>query len=104
MLTDVVIILRFGETKVAKEKIYGAKKVIKIWYVRPNNIVISKLIKIKTKSKDSIGYLDIVMRPIVLILSKMGEYVKTLKVEDVDKDKSNKFISLDIDDDKPLDK
>ena len=47
---DVAIILRFGETKVTKEKIYGAKKVIKIWYVDPNNIVISKLIKTKTLS------------------------------------------------------
>ena len=101
---DVAIILRFGETKVTKEKIYGAKKVIKIWYVDPNNIVISKLIKTKTKSKDSIGYFDRVMRPLVLILSKMGECVKTFKVKDRDKDKNNKFMFLDIDDDKPLDK
>ena len=89
--------LRFGETKKAKEKIYGAKKVINIWYVDLNNTVISKLIKTKTKFKDSIGYLDKVMRTLVLILSKMSEYVKTFKVKDGDKDKNNKLMSLDID-------
>ena len=89
--------LRFGGTKKAKEKIYGAKKVINIWYVDLNNTVISKLIKTKTKFKDSIGYLDKVMRTLVLILSKMSEYVKTFKVKDGDKDKNNKLMSLDID-------
>ena len=89
--------LRFGETKKTKEKIYGAKKVINIWYVDLNNTVISKLIKTKTKFKDSIGYLDKVMRTLVLILSKMSEYVKTFKVKDGDKDKNNKLMSLDID-------
>ena len=44
------------------------------------------------------------MRPLVLILYKMGEYVKSFKVKDGDKDKNNKFMFLDIDDDKPLDK
>ena len=33
--------LRFGETKVAKEKSYAAKKPIKIWDVIVDNIVIS---------------------------------------------------------------
>ena len=101
---DVVIMLRFGETKVAKEKNYGAKKVIKIWYVDVNNIVILKLIRTKTKFKDSIEYLDKVMRPLVLILSKMSEYVKTFKIKDGDKDENNKLMSLDIDDDKALEK
>ena len=78
---DVVIMLRFGETKVAKGKNYDVKKLIKIWYVDLNNIVISKLIKTKTKFKDAIGYLNKVMRPLVLILSKMSEYGKTFKVK-----------------------
>ena len=30
--------MRFGETKVAKEKFHGAKKPMKIWDVNVNNI------------------------------------------------------------------
>ena len=70
--------LRFGETKVAEEKFYAAKKVIKIWDVDLNNIVISKLIKTKTNSKYLIGHLDRVMRPLVLILPKV-DMLKLLK-------------------------
>ena len=43
-----------------------------------------------------IGYLDKVMRPLVLILPKMCGYVKTFKV----KDKSNKLTSFCINDEK----
>ena len=43
--------LRFGETKIAKEKFYATKKPIKIWDVNVENIVISKLIEAKTNSK-----------------------------------------------------
>ena len=40
--------LRFGETKVTKEKFYAAKKKpIKIWDINVDNIVISKLIETK---------------------------------------------------------
>ena len=39
--------LGFGETKVAKETFYDAKKTIKIWDVDLNNIAISKLVKTK---------------------------------------------------------
>ena len=44
------------------------------------------------------------IRPLVLILPKMSEYVKTFKDVDEDKDnnKNNKFISLGINDDKLL--
>ena len=35
---DSIIILRFGETKVAKEKFYGAKIPMKTWDVDVNNI------------------------------------------------------------------
>ena len=72
--------LRFGETKVAEEKFYAAKKVIKIWDVDLNNIVISKLIKTKTNSKYLIGHLDRVMRPLVLILPKVDMF-KLLKLK-----------------------
>ena len=51
--------LTFGETKVAKGEFYVAKKQTKIWYVNVNN------------SKYLIGYLDAVVRPFVLILTKM---------------------------------
>ena len=51
--------LRFDETKIAKEDFYGAKKTMKISDVDVNDIVISKLAATKNNSKYLIGYLDI---------------------------------------------
>ena len=97
--------MRFGETKVAKENFYSAKKPIKIWDVNVDNIVISKLIKTKTNSKYLIGIkFDKAIRPLVLIMPKMSGYVKTFKVKDGDKDKNNKLMSFRIDDEKLLEK
>ena len=91
--------LRFGETKVTKEKFYAAKKPIKIWNVNVDNIVISKLVKTKTNSKYLIGIkFDKAIRPLVLIMPKMSGYVKTFK------DKNNKLIYFLIDDEKLLEK
>ena len=59
--------LRFGDIKVAKETYYGAKKPIKDLDIDVNNIAISKLVKTKTNSKYLVGYLDGVIRPLVLI-------------------------------------
>ena len=39
--------LRFRETKIAREKFYAPKKPIKMWDVNVDNIVISKLIEKK---------------------------------------------------------
>ena len=47
-----------------------------------------------------IGYLDTVIRQLVVILPKMSGYVKTFK----NKDKNNKLISLHINDEKLLEK
>ena len=47
-----------------------------------------------------IGYLDRVIKPLVLVFPKMSECVKTFKVKAWDKDKDNKFISFRIDDEK----
>ena len=80
------------------------KKPIKIWGVNADNIVISKLIKTKSNSKYLIGYLDNVIRPLVLIMPEMIEYIKTFKVKDGDKDKNNKLRSFRIDDEKLLEK
>ena len=82
---DSIIILRFGETKIAKEKFSSVKNRLCIWDVNINNIVISKLIKTKTNSKHFIEYLDKVIRQLVFILPKMSGYVKTFKVKDGDK-------------------
>ena len=76
------------------------KKPIKIWDVDVNNIVISKLVKTKANSKYLIEYLFKAIRPLLLIISKMSEYVKIFKV----KDKSNKFMSFHINDEKLLEK
>ena len=96
--------MRFGKEKVTKEKIYAAKKHIKIWDVNVDNIVISKLIKTKTNSKHLIGYLEKVTRTLVLIIPKVSGYVKKYKVKDKDKDKNNKLMSFRIDDEKLLGK
>ena len=48
--------LRFGETKVTKEKFYAAKEPLEIWDVNVDNIVISKLVKAKTNSQYLNGY------------------------------------------------
>ena len=90
--------------KVAKEKFYGAIKPIKIWDVNIKNIVFSNRIEIKSNSKYLTGYLDEVIRPLVLILPKMSVYVKTFNVKDGDKDKNNKLMSFRVDDDKLLGK
>ena len=47
---------------------------------------------------------DKAIRPLVLIMPKMNGYVKTFKVKDGDKDKSNRLMSSCIDDVKLLEK
>ena len=78
---DSLIMLRFGKIKEAREELYGAQKLIEFWDVNADNIVISKLVDTKNNSKYFIGYLDKVIRPLVLILPKMSGYVKTFKDE-----------------------
>ena len=75
-----MIMMRFEETKVTKEKLYVAKKTRKIWDVNVDNIVILKSFKTKTNSKYLIGYLEKAIRPLVLILPKMSGYVQTFKL------------------------
>ena len=92
--------MRLGKAKVEKEEFYDAKRPIKIWDVNVNKIVISKLVATKNNSKYLIGYLDEVIRPLVLLLSKMSEHFKTFKDKGGDKNKNNKLMSLRIDGDK----
>ena len=94
--------LRFGETKVAKEKLYGAKTRTNIRDVNFHNVVSSKLVETKTNSKYLIRYLDKVIRPIAL--PKITEYVKVFKRKDGDKDKNNKLMSFCTDDEKLVEK
>ena len=51
-----------------------------------------------------IGYLDEVIRPLVLIIPKISGYVKTLKDKGRDKNKNKKLMPLGIDNDKLLNK
>ena len=48
------------------------KKTINIWDVNLDNIVVLKLVETKTNSKYLVGYLDKVIRPLILILPKMS--------------------------------
>ena len=96
--------LKFGETKVTKKKVYATKNPIKIWDVNVDNIVILILIGAKTNSKYLIGYQDKAIKSLVLVMPKMSGYAKTFKVKDGDKDKINKLMSLRIYDEKLLQK
>ena len=62
--------LRFRETKVAKEKLYGVRTPIHTLDVNFDNTIISKLLETKTNFKYLIGYLDNVIRPLVLMSPK----------------------------------
>ena len=74
--------LRFVETKVAKEEFCDAKKPIKNWHVDVNNIVNSKLVETKHNPKYMTEYLDKVTKALVLILPEMNWDNKTFKVKD----------------------
>ena len=78
------------ERQVTKENFYAARNPIKTWDINVDNIVISTLIGTKTNSKYFIGYLDKVVRLLVLIMLKMSGYVKIFKVKVGDKDKNIK--------------
>ena len=88
---DSIIMFRSGKTKVAKEEFYDAKKPVKIRDVNVDNIVISKLIESKNNSEYLIIYLDEVIRPLVLTLPRVSEYIETFKNKGRDKNKNNKF-------------
>ena len=66
------MMLRFAETKVAKEVLYNAKNPIKILDVNVDNVIISKLVYTTNNSKYFIRYLDEVIKPLVLLLPKMN--------------------------------
>ena len=78
------------------ERQKSQKKPTKIWDVNVDDIFISKLVKTKNNIKYMVGYLDKVMRLLVLIMPKMSEYIKTFKVIDGDKDQNNKLIPFRI--------
>ena len=73
--------LRFGRSKVAKEKFQGAKKLIKSWDVNVDNIVTSKLVKTKSNFKYLVGYLDEVIRPLNFLQPEMNGQLKHSKIK-----------------------
>ena len=82
ILFDSSIMLRFSESKVAKEKLYGAKKTVNIWDVNVDNVVVSKLIKTKTNPYVFDWILKmmlLLLKPVALMLLKLSGYVKTFK-------------------------
>ena len=99
---DSIIMLRFGQTKTAKNQSIWFKKPINIWDNNVNNLLVLKSIKTKTNSKYLIGYLDEIIRPLGLTLPKMSEHVKTFKNKGGNKD--NKLMHFHINDEKILKK
>ena len=64
--------MRFGKKKIAKEKFYAGKKLIKSWDVKADDIVFSKLIERKTNSIYLIGIkFDKTIGQLFLIMPKM---------------------------------
>ena len=61
-----------------------------------------KLVETKNNSKYFTGYLDEIIRPLVLILPKMSGHVETFKDKDGYKKKKYILMSFCRDDDKPL--
>ena len=90
--------VRVRDREIAKEKFYAVKSPINICDVNVDNIVISKLVK--TKTKYFTGYLDKAIKPLALIIPKMSKYVKTFKVMEGD----NKSMSFCIYNEKLLEK
>ena len=74
---------RFGETKVVKNNFMVHKRPIIIWAVNDENIIISNLIEMNNNSKYLIGYLDEVIKLLVLISPKMIVHVMTFNVGDI---------------------
>ena len=72
------------------------KQPSKIRDVNVDTIVISKLVQTKTNTKYLIGYFDKTVRLLVLIMPKMGGYVKTFKVKDGFKNKNNTLMTFCI--------
>ena len=62
------------------------------------------MVETKTSSKYLFGYLDKVIRSLVLVLHKMSGYVKTFKVKNGDWEKNYKLMSLHMGDEKLLEK
>ena len=87
--------LVFGKTKLEKEIFYGAKNAINILVVNVNNIVIPILTETTFNSKYLIGYLDEVIKPLALILSKISGYAKTLKNKDGNRNNKLMFFPTD---------
>ena len=78
---------------------------MKIWYIKVDKIVISKLAKTKTNSTYVIGIKTYkTVRPLVLIMPKMGGYLNIFKVKEGDRDKNNKLITVRIECEKLLGK
>ena len=78
--SDSMIMLRLGKTKEAKEEFYVSKNPIKNLNIGVDNVVISKSLETKNSSKYLIGYLDEIIRSLVLILPKWVDMLKLLKI------------------------
>ena len=78
--------LRFGETKLTKEKLYTANMPTNMLDVSVDNIVENNNKKNnnnwkKANSKYLVGYLDKAIRPIVLIRPKSVDVLRHLKLK-----------------------
>ena len=58
MFVHSIIIIRFGDREIVKEKSYDANRPLKTWDVNFRHIVISKLVETNIIFRYLIGYLD----------------------------------------------
>ena len=77
--------MRFGKTKIAKQKFYAIKKKkLKIIYIYIYNIWdvnVDNFVETKTYCKYLIAYLDEAIRTLVLIMPKISYMLRHLKVK-----------------------
>ena len=73
------------------------------WDINVVNMVVSKLVETRNNSIFMIGYLDEVIKPLILSISQMYRYVKTFKGKSGNNKNCN-LISLHINDNNLLER
>ena len=95
-----ILMLRFGKTKVAKEEFKRKINQYKLRIIMLIILLSQELTEMESNSKYLVRYLNDFIRTLVLVLPKMSAYDNTFK--DKDENNYNKLMSFCIEDDKLL--